>query len=252
MARPVAAQLERADGETIAYLRRDGKSPTVVWLCGFKSEMTGTKAQAVDAWAAKAGVAFLRFDYFGHGRSSGDFREGTITRWRDDALAAIDALTAGPLVLVGSSMGAWIALLAARLRPGRIKAMLLLAPATDFTETLLWARLSPDIRARIETEGEWLRESAYDLEPCPVTRRLIEDGRRHLLLGAPIAVDCPVHVLQGMRDPDVPWTHAIALVERLAGDDVVLTLVKNGDHRLSRPEDIERLERALGDLLRGL
>ena len=248
MARPDAAELKCADGETIAYLRRDGKAPTIVWFGGFKSDMTGTKAEALDCWAANAGHAFLRFDYFGHGRSSGDFRGGTITRWRNDALAIVDRLTTGPLVVVGSSMGAWLGLLAAQQRPQRIRALLLLAPAVDFTETLLWARLSPEIRDELAATGEWLRASAYDPEPYPITRTLIEDGRNHLLLNATIRLDCPVRILQGMRDPDVPWTHAISLVERLSGD-AVLSLVKDGDHRLSRPQDLRRLTHSVEELI---
>jgi pimeloyl-ACP methyl ester carboxylesterase len=229
--------LRRADGETIAYLQRDGKQPSVVWLGGFKSDMRGNKADAIDAWAEAQSRAFLRFDYYGHGESSGDFRNGTIGRWRDDALAVIDEVTDGPLVLAASSMGAWIALLAGRARPDRIRAMLLLAPAADFTEALMWARMTPDIRRQILKEGEWLRPSAYDDGPYPITRGLIEDGRAHLVLHAPIALACPVHIVHGMKDPDVPWEHALTLMDRLSGDPR-LTLVKNGDHRLSKPGDL--------------
>jgi pimeloyl-ACP methyl ester carboxylesterase len=229
--------LRRADGETIAYLQRDGKQPSVVWLGGFKSDMRGNKADAIDAWAEARSRSFLRFDYYGHGESSGDFRNGTIGRWRDDALAVIDEVTDGPLVLAASSMGAWIALLAGRARPDRIRAMLLLAPAADFTEALMWARMTPDIRRQILKEGEWLRPSAYDDGPYPITRELIEDGRAHLVLHAPIALACPVHIVHGMKDPDVPWEHALTLMDRLSGDPR-LTLVKNGDHRLSKPGDL--------------
>jgi pimeloyl-ACP methyl ester carboxylesterase len=240
--------LLREDGQTIAYLRRDGKPPNVLWLGGFKSDMGGTKAEALDAWAARRGHAYLRFDYFGHGRSSGQFREGTISRWRDDALAVLDRLTEGPQILVGSSMGAWVALLAARLRPARVAGLLLLAPAADFTENLVRARMSPEIRREIMEKGEWQRPSAYGDGPYPITRALIEDGRRHLILGEPVAVGCPVHILQGMQDPDVPWQHAMKLVERLSGDPV-LTLIKSGDHRLSTPADLRRIEQALEGLL---
>ena len=232
MAEPKVERLEREGGETIAYLRRRGKPPGILWLGGFKSEMTGTKAAALDAWAAERGRALLRFDYFGHGQSSGEFRAGTITRWRDDALAALDRLAEGPQILVGSSMGAWIALLAALARPERVAAMLLLAPAADFTESLMWARLPAEVRSQIMEHGEWLRPSAYDPEPYPITRALIEDGRKHLLLGAPIRLNFPVRILQGMQDPDVPWQHAVKLLEAIDGD-VALTLLKHGDHRLS-------------------
>jgi pimeloyl-ACP methyl ester carboxylesterase len=238
----------RADGETIAYLRRAGKTPGLVWLGGFKSDMSGTKAGALDAWAERNGRAFLRYDYFGHGVSSGDFRDGTITRWRDDALAVLAELTEGPQLLIGSSMGGWIALLAALARPEKIAGLLLIAPAPDFTEALMWAEMSQPIRRQIMEEGAWQRPSLYGEEPYPITRGLIEDGRRHLLLGAPIAVTCPVRILQGMKDPDVPWSHALKLVERLAGNPV-LTLIKQGDHRLSTLPDLKRIEEALDGLL---
>jgi len=238
----------REDGETIAYLRRGGKSPGVVWLGGFHSDMNGTKAQALDVWAESRGRACLRFDYYGHGASSGAFRDGTITRWRGDALAVLDRLCDGPQVLVGSSMGAWIALLAALARPEKVAALLLLAPAADFTEALIWERMSPEIRREIMERGEWQRPSVYGDGPYPITRALIEDGRRRRLLGAPIALDCPVHIIQGMKDPDVPWQHALKLVENLSGNPT-LTLVKNGDHRLSTPEDLARIAAALDAIL---
>jgi pimeloyl-ACP methyl ester carboxylesterase len=212
--------------------------------------MNGTKAQALDAWAAARGHAYLRFDYFGHGASSGAFRDGTITRWRDDALAVLDHLCHGPQVLVGSSMGAWIALLVALARPEKIAALFLLAPAADFTEALIWERMSPDIRREVMEHGEWQRPSAYGDGPYPITRALIEDGRRHLLLEAPIEPGCPVHILQGMKDPDVPWQHALKLLEALSGNPT-LTLIKNGDHRLSTPEDLTRIAAALDAILPG-
>jgi pimeloyl-ACP methyl ester carboxylesterase len=241
-------KLEREDGETIAYLARGGKSPGVVWLGGFKSDMTGTKAQAMDAWAEREGRAFVRFDYFGHGQSSGNFREGSISRWRADALAVLDQLTVGPQILVGSSMGGWIALLAALARPERVAGMLLIAPAADFTEAIMWSRLPGEIQREIMEKGEWLWPSSHDAEPYPITRKLIEDGRKNLILDGPIALDFPVRILQGMMDPDVPWMHAVKTVERIEGD-VTLTLIKNGDHRLSEPEDLARMTRALEDLL---
>ena len=197
-------RLKSENGETIAYLRRDGKSPGVIWLGGFHSDMNGAKAQALDYWAETRGRTFLRFDYYGHGASSGNFRKGTIGRWRDDALRVLDELSAGPQLLVGSSMGAWIALLTARLRPERIGALLLLAPAPDFTEVLIWDALPDEARREILEKGEWLRPSAYEA-PYPITRALIEEGRDHLLLHAPIRLACPVHILHGMKDADVPW-----------------------------------------------
>jgi pimeloyl-ACP methyl ester carboxylesterase len=241
-------KLARADGETIAYLRRDGKTPGVVWCGGLKSDMSGTKANHLDSWAARTGHAYVRFDYLGHGASSGDFRRGTISRWRDDALAVIDSLTTGPQILVGSSMGGWVALLAAMARPERIKAMLLIAPAPDFTEALMWADMSPEIRRRVMEEGEWLRPSEYGEDPYPITRALIEDGRANCLLERAIPLSLPIRILQGMKDPDVPWRHALALVEQLEGNPV-LTLIKQGDHRLSTPADLRRIEEALDGLL---
>jgi pimeloyl-ACP methyl ester carboxylesterase len=245
-------RLTRPDGQTIAYLKTEGSAtgPTVVWLGGFKSDMSGTKAMALDHWARERGHALVRFDYFGHGRSSGDFRDGTMSRWLEDALAVVDTVTEGPLVLVGSSMGGWIATLAALKRPARVAGMLLIAPAADFTEDLMWKAMPEPVRHEIMTNGVWHRPSAYDPDPYPITRGLIEDGRRHLILGAPVAVHCPVRVLQGMADPDVPWQHAMRLVERFESADVVVELIKGGDHRLSTPGDIARMSAVLDDLIR--
>jgi pimeloyl-ACP methyl ester carboxylesterase len=240
--------VSREGGETIAYLRRGGKTPTVVWLGGFKSDMSGTKAEALAAWADVNNLAFLRFDYFGHGASSGDFRKGTISRWRADSLAVIDELTEGELVLVGSSMGGWLALLAALARRERVKAMLLLAPAVDFTQTLLEVQLPDEARKLIAEKGEWLWPSAYDEEPYPITRTLLEDGRKHCLFGTQMDFAFPIRILQGMKDPDVPWQHAVKLAEQLHGD-VELTLIPNGEHRLSTPVDLARMIRVLEELL---
>lgn len=232
-----------ADRRSIALRRVEGRSPTVVWLGGFKSDMRGTKAEALSAWAERTGRAFVRFDYSGHGESAGAFEDGTISRWTEEALAVI-ATIQGPVVLVGSSMGGWIALLCARagLRPA---GMVLIAPAPDFTEALMWASFPDAAKRAIETEGRWVRPSAYDPAGYVVTRALIEDGRANLVLGAMVETGCPVHVLQGMQDPDVPWTHAMGLVERIARDDVTITLIKDGDHRLSRDEDIALLVRTV-------
>jgi pimeloyl-ACP methyl ester carboxylesterase len=245
------SRLERPGGDTIAYLTRAAKAngPGIFWLSGFKSDMNGTKAAALDAWATRTGRGYTRFDYFGHGASSGDFRDGTISRWREDALAVLDQVTAGPQVLIGSSMGGWIALLAALARPERIAGMVLIAPAADFTEDLLWARLPDDARREIETKGEWLRPSAYDSDPYPMTRTLIEDGRKHLLLKQPIAVRVPIHILHGMADPDVPWEHGLRLIELLESHDVTFELIKTGDHRLSSPADLARLEATIERLV---
>jgi pimeloyl-ACP methyl ester carboxylesterase len=184
----------------------------------------------------------VRFDYSGHGASEGQFVDGTISRWRQDALDVLDRLTEGPQILVGSSMGGWLALLAALARPERVAGLVLIAPACDFTERLLWAGLTDDSRRAITDEGVWLRPSQYGPKPYPITRALIEDGRRHLLMDAEIAVDCPVRILHGMRDPDVPWRHGLALVDLLRSPDVTFELIKSGDHRLSDPGSLGRLE----------
>jgi pimeloyl-ACP methyl ester carboxylesterase len=231
---------------TIAVRMREGKSPGLVWLGGFKSDMKGTKAEALDQWAAKEGRACVRFDYSGHGESGGDFRDGTIGRWLEDSVAVYRQFAKGPQVVIGSSMGGWIALLLARRLAGMkgaapLAGMALIAPAPDFTEELMWKKFPDTIKREIEEKGFWLRPSAYGEEPYPITKGLIEEGRNHLLMGGLIETGCPVHILQGVQDPDVPWQHAQELVARFARDDVVLTLIKDGDHRLSRPEDIERM-----------
>jgi pimeloyl-ACP methyl ester carboxylesterase len=243
------------DARTIAVRMRSGTPPGLFWLGGFKSDMKGTKAQALDRWAEQHSRACVRFDYSGHGESGGDFTDGTIGRWLEDASAVFDRFCRGPQVVIGSSMGGWIALLLSReLRrraqpqpPATIAGLVLIAPAVDFTEELMWKKFSPEIRREMETRGAWVRASQYSDEPQIVTRALIEEGRRHLLLGGLIETGCPVRILQGVEDPDVPWSHAVDLVARLAHDDVVLTLVKDGDHRLSRPEDIERLLAAVAE-----
>ena len=235
-----------AEGRAIAVRACDGAPPGLLWLGGFKSDMKGTKAEALARFADARGRTLVRFDYSGHGESRGEFTHGTIGRWLEETVAVFSAFCRGPQVVIGSSMGGWLALLLAReLRrraaPATIAGMVLIAPAVDFTEALMWQRFSPEARQEIETTGFWLRPSHYGEEPYPITRALIEDGRRHLLLGGLIETGCPVRILQGVEDPDVPWGHAVELSARLAQDDVVLTLVKDGDHRLSRPEDIERL-----------
>ena len=231
------------EGRRIAVLIRDGAGPAVVWLGGFRSDMRATKAEALDRWAARAGRRFVRFDYSGHGESSGRFEDGTISDWLADAEAVIAALAGERPVLVGSSMGGWIALLAARRRsPG---GLVLIAPAPDFTEALMRPALPPEAAAAIARDGIWHAPSAYSLEPTPITRALLDDGRKHLLLDGPIDSGCPVHILQGMADPDVPWRHALTLVDHLPERDVVLTLIREGDHRLSREPDLARLVAAV-------
>jgi pimeloyl-ACP methyl ester carboxylesterase len=238
----------------IAVRSRAGDNPGLFWLGGFKSDMKGTKAQALDQWAAAQGRAMVRFDYSGHGESGGSFSDGTIGRWLEESLAVFAAFCRGPQVVVGSSMGGWLALLLARElgrnTPPAVAAMaglVLVAPAVDFTEELMWKRFPDEVRRELAEKGAWTRPAAYGEEPHLITRGLIEEGRNHLLLGEMIEIGCPVRILQGVRDPDVPWQHAVELTARFARDDVVLTLVKDGDHRLSRPEDVERLIAAVAE-----
>ncbi|MDX2233157.1 MAG: alpha/beta hydrolase [Hyphomonadaceae bacterium] len=238
-------------GVRLAFQRSAGLGPTIVWLSGYASDMSGAKAEALHAWADGAGRAFLRFDVSGAGRSDGAFTDGTISVWLADALAMIDAVTDGPLLLVGSSMGGWLALLAAQARAARVRGLVLIAPAPDFTERLMWPELTEAARQEITDTGQWLRPSAYG-DPVPVTRALIEDGRRHLLLDGPIPFDGPVRILHGQLDPDVPWGHALELCEQLETEDVRVTLIKNGDHRLSTPEHIALLIETVETLARTL
>jgi pimeloyl-ACP methyl ester carboxylesterase len=252
---PVFIEVGEEDAvRRIAVRARDGAAPGLFWLGGFNSDMKGTKALALDGWAAERGRACVRFDYSGHGESGGKFVEGTIGRWLEDSLAVFERFCRGPQVVIGSSMGGWMALLLAREVAKRttnasLAGLVLIAPAPDFTEELMWKGFSPKIRRRIETEGVWMRPSEYgDGSPYPITRALIEEGRNHLLLGGSIEVGCPVRILQGAKDPDVPWQHAFKLAHRLPADDVVLTMIQDGDHRLSRPQDIARIIAAVAEI----
>jgi pimeloyl-ACP methyl ester carboxylesterase len=240
--------LTRPDGATIAYHRTHGEVPGIVFLGGYRSDMTGTKALFLEDYCRRQGRAYVRFDYFGHGSSSGDFALGTIARWRDDAVAVIDSLTAGPQILVGSSMSGWVMLLAALARRERIAGLVGIAGAPDFTEELLWPRLSPAQRQEIEERGRIVLPSDFDPAGYLYTRALVEDGRRHLLLQGPIPLDMPVRLLHGMRDGSVPWQLSLRLADRLAGDNVTVTLVKDGDHPLSRPSDLTLLAQTLDAL----
>jgi pimeloyl-ACP methyl ester carboxylesterase len=232
----------------IAVLRRAGGTPGLFWLGGFRSEMTGSKAEALDRLGAAHGLAVTRFDYSGHGRSGGAFNDGTISRWLEEALAVF-ATTEGPQLVIGSSMGGWLALLLARYlqrigtRP--LAGLVLIAPATDMTEELMLKGMTEAERQALATDGVALQPSQYSAEPYPITRALIEDGRQHLLFGRGIELGCPVAILQGGQDPDVPQAHTLRLVEHLLHDEVSLTLVPDGDHRLSRPEDLELLGRVV-------
>ena len=249
--------LERPDGARLANCRspatEGGKHlPGLVFLGGFVSDMTGSKALALKAFARRRGQAFLRFDYQGHGRSSGRFEDGTIGTWAEDAVAVLDQLTEGPQILVGSSMGGWIMALAALARPERVAALVGIAAAPDFTEDLLWASYPQEVREQLERHGVYEQASDYDNKPYRITRALIEDGRNHLLLRAPIPITCPVRLIHGTADEDVPWQVSLKLCQQLQSGDVALTLVKDGDHRLSGPRDLSRLgatiERLCGDL----
>ena len=251
---PAFFEVGAGDGRRrIAVRARAGGAPGLFWLAGFNSDMKGTKALALDAWAAEHDRACVRFDYSGHGESGGAFVDGTIGRWLEETVAVFERFCAGPQVVIGSSMGGWMALLLARemaRRPATrasLAGLVLIAPAPDFTEALMWSGFSPEVRDEIMTKGVWQRPSHYG-DPYPITRALIEEGRNHLLLGSAIEVGCPVRILQGAQDPDVPWRHAFALAHRLPSEDVVLTMIQDGDHRLSRPQDIARIIAAVAEI----
>lgn len=244
--------LRRDDGATIAYHRTHGKSPGVVFMTGYMSDMTGTKAILLEHFCRARGLAYVRFDYFGHGESSGVFTDGTVGRWADDAVFVLDRLTEGPQVLVGSSLGGWIMLLAALRRPHRVAALLGIAAAPDFTEDLIPEMLTDEQKRILEREGVVHVYSPYDEQPTPVTRLILEEGRDHLVLRNEMPLDCPVRLIHGMRDPDVPWQTSLRIADRLRSTDVEIDLIKTGEHRLSEPDDLERLCETLEALLRRL
>jgi len=242
--------LDRGDGERLAWKALDGDGPTIVWLGGYRSDMAGSKAEALAAAAGERGWSFLRFDYFAHGRSSGRWEDATIGRWRADALAVVDELTEGPLLLVGSSMGGWMACLTALARPERVRAMVLIAPAPDFTDLLMRPKLEPEALRELEQNGVWMAPS-FERPPYALTRRFLDEGGDHNVLTGRVAISCPVRILQGQRDVDVPWEHALMLANQLESEDVELTLVKAGDHRLSGEADLARLVRTVAALRQG-
>jgi pimeloyl-ACP methyl ester carboxylesterase len=217
-------------------------------LGGYASDMTGTKATWLEAFAAARGQDFLRIDYQGHGESSGRFDEGTIGSWAEDAVAALDELSEGPQILIGSSMGGWIMLLVALGRPERVAGLVGIAAAPDFTENLMWKQFTPEIKETLARDGVYYEPSEYSEEPYTITLRLIEDGRNNLVLDEPLPIACPVRLIHGIADPDVPWSLSIELMEKLESGDVEVTLVKGGGHRLSEPEDMERLGRIVAAL----
>ena len=241
--------LSREGGATIAYRKNVGKAPCVVFLGGFMSDMTGTKATALHEYCAKRGQSFVRFDYFGHGASSGEFADATVGRWKDDTVAVIDRLTEGPLVLVGSSIGGWLMLLAALARPERIAALVGIASAPDATEALMWPRFPQELRDRIMRDGAARVPSRYAAQGYLITRALIEDGRSHLLPAEGVRIQCPVRLLHGIEDADVPWRTSLDLALKILSPDVQVILVKDGDHRLSRAQDLALLLRTLEPLL---
>lgn len=242
------AFLRRDDGPSLAYLAAPGRSPGVIFLSGFMSDMSGAKASAMAQFCADRGQAFVRFDYRGHGVSEGTFAEACIGDWLQDTLAVLDRLSQGPQILVGSSMGGWLMLLAALARPERVAGLIGIAAAPDFTEELIWQQLSEAERKTLIADGVLLQPSDYGEAPYCFSRRLIEDGRRHLLLGGAIALRCPIRLLQGMADADVPFTTALRIAERLESQDVVVSLIKDADHRLSRDEDLGRLCQMVAEL----
>jgi pimeloyl-ACP methyl ester carboxylesterase len=237
--------LQLSGERRLAYRHVPGKPPGVLFCGGYTSDMTGTKALALEAFCRAQGRAFVRFDYSGHGDSSGAFADGTIGGWTDDALAVVDRLTAGPLLVVGSSMGGWIMLLVALARPERVAGLIGVAAAPDFTEDLLLARASPEQRRALAEQGYWMQASAYGGPPYPVTRRLIDEAGQHLVLRGPIPITCAVHLLHGQRDPDVPWRTALRLADRLQAEDVTVELIKVGDHRLSTERHLARIKAAI-------
>lgn len=229
-------------GRRIAHHITPGRGPGVVFLGGFRSDMTGTKAQHLEAVARAQGRGFLRFDYSGHGQSSGRFEDGAIGDWAEDAAALIAARTEGPQILVGSSMGGWIALLVARALPARVAGLVGIAAAPDFTEDSVWADATPDQRAALTRDGFFALPSEYSDTPYIFTHRLVEDGRRHLVLRAPLALPFPVRLLQGTADADVPVSVALRLLDHAEGQDVRLTLVRGADHRFSTPDCLSLIE----------
>ena len=243
--------LHRENGVSLAYFRLEGKSPGLMFLGGFRSDMSGTKASALEAHCRKVGRAYVRFDYGGHGESSGKFEEGTIGEWAGDALAILDEVAQGPQVLIGSSMGGWMMLLTALARPGRVKGLVGVASAPDFSEDLIQEALGEATREELDARGYFMRESEYEA-PYPITKKLIEEGANHLLLRNDIPLTCPVRLIHGMCDESVPWETSLRLARALKSDDVRLALVKDGGHRLSRDEDIELIIQTAEELAGGI
>jgi pimeloyl-ACP methyl ester carboxylesterase len=238
--------LDRPDGERLAWKQVEGQGPTIIWVGGWRSDMGGTKAEALAEAARQNGWSYLRYDHFAHGASSGDWHQATIGRWREDLIALIDNLVSGPVVLVGSSMGGWIAGLAAIARPDRVSALVLIAPAADFAARLMWPNLTDEARRDIMETGVHTVTDDFD-GPYDLTRNFFDEAQGWSLLDGPVPIHMPVHILQGQQDEPVPWRHALELADRIEGDDVVFSLIKDGDHRLSRPQDLARLIQVVGE-----
>ena len=245
-----AAQMMKRPGKSgLAYRVSQGRSPGVLFLPGFRSDMMGGKALALEEWCGDQGRAFLRFDYSGHGESEGEFTDGTIGNWASDAVALLDSVTKGPQILVGSSMGGWIMFLTALQRPGRVAGLVGIAAAPDFTEDMKTA-MSSEMKEALDQEGVWYEPSEYSDEPTPITQKLLLDGDQQLVLNQPITLTCPVRLIHGMRDPDVPWQKALRISENLESSDVEIILTKDGEHRLSEPSDLERMIEQVATLCR--
>ncbi|MFO0389239.1 MAG: alpha/beta fold hydrolase [Alphaproteobacteria bacterium] len=242
--------LSLQDGKRLAYHLTEGLLPCVIFMGGFKSDMTGSKALALENLCKQRGQRFIRFDYTGHGQSSGNFRDGTIGSWQQDVLAVLDKLGSEKNILVGSSMGAWQMLLAAKARPEKIIALVGIASAPDFTEKLIWEQLSKEQKQTMSEQGEVLLPSCYGEDPYPITKQLIDDGRKHLLLDSPIPINVPVRLIHGLKDEDVPWQFSVRLAECLESNDVHVKYIKNGGHRLSDPEHLEIITDQMSILLR--
>tara|TARA_A100001037_G_scaffold149006_1_gene134617 strand:- start:854 stop:1603 length:750 start_codon:yes stop_codon:yes gene_type:complete len=237
----VRKDLFRNDGAAIAYHKSEGCQPGVVFLGGFMSDMEGTKAVALEKHCQRQGRAYLRFDYQGHGQSSGKFTDGTIGIWTEDALYAIDQLTSGPQILVGSSMGGWIMMLVALARPNRIAGLVGVAAAPDFTESFMWKHFPSKVKKILLRDKIYYQPSEFSDSPYPITLNLIENGRKHLLLKKALDIQCEVHLLQGMKDEAVPWQHTIEISRALLSESITITLIKDGDHRLSRDTDLKKI-----------
>lgn len=241
--------LNLENNHKIAYHKSEGSEPCVIFMGGFKSDMTGSKATALEDFCKKRSQKFIRFDYTGHGKSNGEFKDGTISQWKRDALAVIDNLGSERNILVGSSMGAWIALLCALERKEKCLALVGVASAPDFTEKLIWEKLSPEQQAQMTRDKIYYAPSCYGEEPYPITINLLEDGRKNLLLGEEIALNIPVRLLHGTLDEDVPYQVSIELMDKLTSDNITLKLIKNGNHRLSTPEQLNMICEAVAEFL---